>query len=136
MVSGCHKSKYPLTLVSPLSLNTEKLGSPNLEVWTIPSTISLTQYISIFLKVLGEFFQVESSQIDLLGFASRTETPHPSQPIHARFTNDVCETTHPDPGGRQHWLDADGALQQLTHCFQLTLVTGSTLSIRLRDLLF
>ena len=30
---------YPLTLVSPLSLNTEKLGSSNLEVWTIPSAI-------------------------------------------------------------------------------------------------
>jgi len=30
---------YPLTQGSPLSRNTEKLGSPNLEVWTIPSTI-------------------------------------------------------------------------------------------------
>jgi len=28
----------PLMLVSPFSLNTEKLGSLNLEVWTIPST--------------------------------------------------------------------------------------------------
>ena len=52
----------PLTLVSPLSLNTEKLGSPNLEVWTIPSTTSSTFIVPVEQRCSFQSTQSQSCQ--------------------------------------------------------------------------